>query len=143
MSTLPPYTYIRGEELAELIKSGAEVNAEYLVIDVRDDDRIGGHIAGSVHAPSYTFLNHVQELVEKTKNVPKVIFHCALSQERGPKAARIYSELRSEQEEKEGKEKSHEVYVLRGGFTEFQLRHRNDPKLIEGWDKEVWNNPYF
>ena len=49
---------------------------------MRDDDRKGGHIINSVHSPSYTFEDQVQELVEKTKDVPTVVFHCALSQQR-------------------------------------------------------------
>ncbi|EJC97820.1 Rhodanese-like protein [Fomitiporia mediterranea MF3/22] len=143
MTFLPPYTYMRGDELVELIKSDAKPHSDYVVIDVRDDDRFGGHIVNSVHSPSYTFQEQVQDLVEKTKDIPKVVFHCALSQARGPKAARIYSELRSELQEKEGKDKDFDVYVLRGGFTEFQLRHRHDTTLIESWDNEVWNNQYF
>ncbi|KAH8114718.1 Rhodanese-like domain-containing protein [Phellopilus nigrolimitatus] len=143
MSFLPPFRYMTGEELVTLIKSDAKPYTDYVVFDVRDDDRVGGHILGSVHAPSNTFLERVRDLVEQTKDVPTVVFHCALSQARGPKAARIYSDLRSELEEKEGKEeKAHAVFVLRGGFTEFQLRHRNDPKLIESWDKDVWSSPY-
>ena len=53
-----------------------------MVVDVRDDDYIGGNIANSVNHPSYTFEDNVHKLVEKTKNVPMVIFHCALSQQR-------------------------------------------------------------
>lgn len=43
--------------------------------------------------PSNEFLNNVDKLVKETKNVPLVIFHCALSQVRGPKAARVRSFL--------------------------------------------------
>lgn len=39
-------------------------------------------------------------------------------------SAQIYAELRSEMEERESLELKQTVYVLRGGFTEFQLRHR-------------------
>lgn len=39
-------------------------------------------------------LDRVNELIEKYKAVPQVYFHCALSQQRGPKAARIYNEVR-------------------------------------------------
>lgn len=55
---------------------------DYVVIDVRDEDRAGGHIIGSINEPSAEFLLNVDELVKKTKNVPLVIFHCALSQMR-------------------------------------------------------------
>ncbi|KAL5482470.1 IBP1 [Sanghuangporus weigelae] len=142
MTFLPPYRYMQGDELVSLMKSDAKVHTDYVVVDVRDDDRKGGHIVNSVHSPSYAFQDQVQDLVENTKNIPTVVFHCALSQQRGPKAARIYSELRSELNEKEGKEKDFTVYVLRGGFTEFQIRHRKDATLVEAFDDEFWNKYY-
>jgi Cdc25 family phosphatase len=53
---------------------------DFLVVDVRDEDRAGGHIAGSINRPSAEFLVTVDELVKETKDVPLLIFHCALSQ---------------------------------------------------------------
>ncbi|KAH8082000.1 Rhodanese-like protein [Cristinia sonorae] len=110
---------------------------DYCVVDVRDDDRIGGHIKGSHNSPSSVFLDKVNELVEQTKDVPVVIFHCALSQVRGPKAARIYSETR-DLLQIDGKDSQHEVYILRGGFQDFQAKFRKDPELVEQWDAEIW-----
>lgn len=74
---------------------------------------------------------------------------------RGPKAARvsaaahcvvvrhlmhpqIYAETRGLLQA-EGADSQHEIYVLRGGFSDFQARYRNDPLLVENWDAEVWN----
>jgi rhodanese-related sulfurtransferase len=60
------------------------------VVDVRDDDYEGGHIKGCVHSPSASLLSGgVDQLREKLKDTPVVVFHCALSQVRGPKAARV------------------------------------------------------
>jgi rhodanese-related sulfurtransferase len=55
-----------------------------IVIDVRDDDRVGGHIAGSIHVPSETFLTSVDDLIHDpaVSGAKKVVFHCALSKER-------------------------------------------------------------
>ncbi|KAG8950303.1 hypothetical protein FRC03_012912 [Tulasnella sp. 419] len=80
--------------------------------------------------------DNMDELIEKTKCVKKVIFHCALSQVRGPKSARMYAEARQEKLKDEAPDQ--EVLVLRGGFTEFQAAYRDDPKLVEKWEKEVW-----
>jgi len=55
---------------------------DYLVVDVRDEDRVGGHIVGSVNKPSAGFLASADKFVEDTKKVPMIIFHCALSQVR-------------------------------------------------------------
>ncbi len=64
------------------MKSGKVAGKDYCVIDVRDDDYIGGHIKGAQNAPSNQFYVQVNDLVQKTKNVPIVVFHCALSQVR-------------------------------------------------------------
>ncbi|KAI0036535.1 Rhodanese-like domain-containing protein [Vararia minispora EC-137] len=125
------------QELARIMKSDRQPHKDYVVVDVRDNDRIGGHILHSHHSPSADFLDSVNDLVEKTKDVPTVIFHCALSQARGPKAARIFAET-CDNLRVEGKHPSQDICILRGGFTDFQAKFRDDPKLIEKWNAEIW-----
>jgi rhodanese-related sulfurtransferase len=119
-----------------------EAKKDYLIVDVRDDDFRGGNIRGALNSPSTQFLANVDKLVQDTKDTPIVVFHCMLSQQRGPKAARvrriallrcnlnalvmrlqIYAETRDALQA-EGKDKDHEVYVLRGGFGEFQAKFK-------------------
>ncbi|KAJ8468892.1 hypothetical protein ONZ51_g9353 [Trametes cubensis] len=132
--------YISPDELAAIIKSDKVPGKDYCVIDVRDDDWAGGNIKGAQNAPSSQFYVHVHDLVQKTKNVPMVVFHCALSQVRGPKAARIYAQAR-DQLEGDGEDIPHQVLILRGGFSDFQAKYKDDPELVENWSKEVWSNP--
>ncbi|KAG8710517.1 hypothetical protein FRC09_000088 [Ceratobasidium sp. 395] len=154
-SSGPSFRYISPTELSELIKSDKKPMKDYAVVDVRDDDFIGGNIVGCVRAPSNDYLTTVDGLVTKTKDVPKMIFHCALSQQRqvtgtlqqegiypnllcrGPKAARIYAATRNGRLGA-GETSPQEIYVLRGGFTEFQALFKDDPVLVEKWRKEVW-----
>ncbi|SCV68182.1 BQ2448_303 [Microbotryum intermedium] len=85
------YKFIEPSELAQLYHSGLEAGRDFQVVDVRDEDRIGGHLPGSMRAPSeQRTLQYVEDLVAKLEGVPKVIFHCTLSQIRGPKAASLY-----------------------------------------------------
>ncbi|KDN45415.1 hypothetical protein RSAG8_05002, partial [Rhizoctonia solani AG-8 WAC10335] len=133
----PSFRYMSPTELGELMKSGKVSMKDYAVVDVRDDDFLGGNIVGCVRAPSSKYLTTVDDLVSKTKDVPKMIFHCALSQQRGPKAARIYAETRNNRLNP-GETPTQEIYVLRGGFTEFQRLFKGDPILVEKWRKEVW-----
>ncbi|CAE7116087.1 unnamed protein product [Rhizoctonia solani] len=133
----PSFRYISPTELSELMKSEKEPMKDYAVVDVRDDDFLGGNIVGCVRAPSSKYLTTVDDLVSKTKDIPKMIFHCALSQQRGPKAARVYAETRNNRLNP-GETPTQEIYVLRGGFTEFQSLFKDDPKLVEKWRKEVW-----
>ncbi|GAA5884262.1 hypothetical protein JCM6882_002200 [Rhodosporidiobolus microsporus] len=90
-----PYRYINHDELAALIKSSGPDGSgkDYQIVDVRDEDFEGGNIPGAIHAPSDARTDaSVQKLVEQLTDVPRVIFHCSLSQVRGPKTARIYAE---------------------------------------------------
>ena len=64
------------------MKSDKVLHKDYFVVDVRDDDYEGGNIKGSHNSPSYVFLSKVDALVEQTKDVPVIVFHCALSQVR-------------------------------------------------------------
>ncbi|TFK73641.1 Rhodanese-like protein [Pluteus cervinus] len=132
--------YIAPNELADLIKAEGKVaTVDYIVVDVRDDDYVGGNIKGALNQPSGEFLQNVDVLVKATKDVPLVIFHCALSQVRGPKAARIYEETRNNIL---GPNDAQEVKVLRSGFTGFQARYWNDPDLVENWSKTIWGGDW-
>lgn len=68
------------QELSAIIKSNKLPRKDYLVVDVRDGDYIGGHITNCLNCPSATFADKLDALVRDTKDVPQVIFHCALSQ---------------------------------------------------------------
>lgn len=70
------------QELSNIIKSDKRPGKDYLVVDVRDSDFIGGNIVNCRHLPSNTFFDKLDALVRETKNMPQVIFHCALSQSR-------------------------------------------------------------
>jgi len=128
--------YISADVLSAIIKSNKLPRKDYLVIDVRDSDFIGGHIPNCLHSPSATFSDKVDDLVKDTKDVPQVIFHCALSQARGPKAARKYNDRRNQLLDEN--DTPHEVLILRGGFTEFQEKFKDDPQLVENWNKDIW-----
>ncbi|KAI3472036.1 hypothetical protein Pfo_028724 [Paulownia fortunei] len=81
-------TYITGSELLSL-----EHQPNVAIVDVRDDERsYDGHIAGSLHFASDTFVDKLPSLVKATKGKDTLVFHCALSQVRGPKCARRFAD---------------------------------------------------
>ncbi|KAK7522323.1 Rhodanese-like domain-containing protein [Phyllosticta citriasiana] len=104
------------------------------IIDVRDSDYIGGHIRGCTNVPAHSLDWRAPELVRSLRDVPLVVFHCALSQQRGPGAALRYLRERErlvdatataedEGEEKENgqqQQQQQEVKVLEGGFVRWQ-----------------------
>jgi len=141
MSFEPPYTFISARQLAVMMKTEGKVpGKDFAVIDVRGEDYAGGHIKGAIHQSSKT-LPHggVEEIREKTKNVPTVIFHCLLSQVRGPESARLYATSTAELRRNGGDAPvDQEILVLRGGFTEFQALYKGDTDLVEDYDSIVW-----
>lgn len=72
-----------------------------------------------------------------------VVFHCAFSQQRcvpisdtrGPKAARIYQEVRSATQPANLHQ---QILVLRDGFGYFGPKFKQDAQLVEDWDEEAW-----
>ncbi|KAH8648729.1 Rhodanese-like domain-containing protein [Tricladium varicosporioides] len=125
------------------------------IVDVRDDDHIGGHIRYSHHQPSSTLDTHMPTLVRKFKDKEIVVFHCALSQQRGPSAALKYLRERERlvgpNKETEGEDESGEgkgameqkVYVLDRGFVGWQEVYGEDSRLTEGYRKEIWKEGYW
>lgn len=119
MYTLPNLPRISREKLAELIKAKTPGLA---VIDVRDNDYIGGHILGCKHVPVNEHDYRMPELIRTLKDQDTVVFHCALSQQRGPSSALKYLRqrdlLNGADAEKEASKQT--VYVLEGGFQKWQ-----------------------
>lgn len=76
------------EKLSSLLLSPDA--SKVTVIDVRDDDYVGGHINSSIHVPSSSLDYRIPEIVRTLADKEIVVFHCALSQQRGPTAALRY-----------------------------------------------------
>ena len=89
MYSLPSLRRISRERLSSILIS-PETAPSVAIIDVRDADHVGGHIAGSTHVPSSSLDYRIPELIRKLAEKDIVVFHCALSQQRGPSAALRY-----------------------------------------------------
>lgn len=72
-------------------------------------------------------------LIRRLASKDTVIFHCALSQIRGPSAALRYLRERGEQGAT-----GQTVYVLDRGFTGWQEDYGRDERLTEGYRAELW-----
>lgn len=88
METIATLHRISREELSSLLLSSD--SSKLAVVDVRDDDYIGGHIHNSINVPSSSLDYRGPEIVRKLADKEVVVFHCALSQQRGPAAALRY-----------------------------------------------------
>ncbi|KAI9720209.1 MAG: hypothetical protein M1812_003027 [Candelaria pacifica] len=93
METTPTLNRISRERLSSLLleqQKNPSSPSQIAIIDVRDGDYIGGHILTSTHIPSQTLPHRTPALVHTLRPYPIVVFHCALSQQRGPSAALNY-----------------------------------------------------
>lgn len=170
MSTTTPITlsslrFIKPAVLAESLRTPSSTS-KLAIIDVRDDDHLGGHIKSSQWVPSSQLDVKIPELLRTLKDKDQVIFHCMLSQQRGPKAALKYARAKAYDCEKEwlrekdgnresseneptktdseraadvqGKIAGQEVCVLEGGFDNWQRSFGEDQALTESYQKDLW-----
>ena len=126
-----------------LTKNGTAPHGSLAIIDVRESDYVGGHIKGSWHYPAGDFYNSLPEIYDKvyTNKIHDVVFHCMLSQSRGPSATLKF--LRSIHEIVDSKVKKYleeevHVYVLKGGFNRWQGEYGKDSSVTEGYNAELW-----
>ncbi|CAG8435141.1 2352_t:CDS:2 [Diversispora eburnea] len=118
--TIPSIEYINRDELKDLIKDKSKIpGKDYLV---------GGNIPNCINRQS-----------SKIHDIPQIIFTCALSKARGPKCARIYSE---ELFLNKGIKTDQKVQVLKNGFEGWQSNYKDDPELVENYNKEIWDPDY-
>ncbi|CAN1770629.1 Dual specificity phosphatase Cdc25 [Linum perenne] len=103
-------SYLTSTELLSL-----KDRPDLAVIDVRDDERIDdGHIAGSLHYASGSFGDRMPDLLQEVKGKDTLVFHCALSQVRGPTCARRLANYLDELKAETGVKN---VMVLERGFN--------------------------
>ena len=89
-------------------------------------------------------------LLRKLADKETVVFHCALSQQRGPSAAlRYLREREAQQQQQQGGTEDNalsvdkqKVYVLDRGFVGWQEVYGPDERLTESWRKELWEDGY-
>ena len=147
--TVSDLTYIPPARLASLLKDSTtkatspspDLNKlSVAVIDVRDSDHVGGHVRSSTWVPSDQLPAKLPELVRTLADKDMVVFHCALSQIRGPSAALKYARERQRLLGKEKGNQDQKVCVLEGGFTMWQARYGEDTSLTEGYIKDIWQD---
>ncbi|PIA29105.1 hypothetical protein AQUCO_06200003v1 [Aquilegia coerulea] len=110
-------SYINGSQLLSLKR-----RPNIAIVDVRDDERTyDAHIAGSLHYPSSTFSNKISDLAQNVKGKDTLVFHCALSQVRGPSCARRFADYLSEMKEAVDIKN---VLILERGFNGWEASGR-------------------
>lgn len=79
-----------------------------------------------------------QDIIQKhgsdDNTVINCVFHCALSQQRGPSSAMKF--LRSIPESELG---NFQIWVLKGGFSYWQSLYGTDDTVTENYKPDLWN----
>ena len=133
--------YIAVEEVeSRLLHSNSGLKT--IILDVRDDDAAGGHIAGAHHFPDSTFVERTDELLEllRSRRPELVVLHCMESVRRGPRCAKRLREVLEEARNcPAGADlpAPSAIRVLRGGADRWLRRHWKG-LLVEGWDDAYW-----
>lgn len=76
-------------------------------------------------------------LVTKAEPYSDIVFHCALSQQRGPSAA-----LKFMRSGRPGQLDGKKVWVLRGGFVKWQELYGEDDSVTDAYQKDIWKYGY-
>ncbi|KXH52225.1 hypothetical protein CSIM01_12235 [Colletotrichum simmondsii] len=159
MATIGTLQRISAAKLsALLLAEQAAGTSSVAVVDVRDDDYLGGHIKGCINMPSRSLDATMPTLMRRLEGKKTVVFHCALSQQRGPSAALRYLRERdqnlastttttttttTDSAEDSASAEPQTVYVLDRGFVGWQEKYGEDERLTEGYSKELWKDGYW
>ncbi|KAJ2369183.1 Cdc25 phosphatase Ibp1 [Coemansia sp. RSA 2611] len=138
-------SFITAAELGKLVRDPKKkAGADYLVVDVRDSDYPVGHIPGALNVPAHEMYQRAGEIISNYSHVPVVVFHCMLSQQRGPKSARIYRDIVQERlriAPADSPLLDQKIQVLDRGFAGWvDAFLESEPSLIEGFNQEEWDS---
>ena len=122
--------YIEPAELLSLLSAAEGLAQTVVVVDVRNDDRFDyGWIPGSMHAPCSDIDNEtLASIAARATSQPSsssslVVFHCQMSQVRGPTAYRLFRKHVGD---------SPRSVVLRGGFEAWaKFVSQAHPRMIQ------------
>jgi rhodanese-related sulfurtransferase len=156
--------YLPQAELeAALAARSPEVSAvgQVLVLDVRDSDAVGGHVAGALHYPDTTFARRLPELMSllAIRQPSLVVLHCMESIRRGPRCAYQLRERLEQAHRRRAQATNvadglastdaaaaisrllpppHVVRVLNGGADQWLRKNWRNACLVEEYDDRFW-----
>ena len=121
-NNLQPFIYLSRETL----KSKLESNSNIVIIDVREDDHIGGHRKNSFHIPANKFEENITKVLQLINTADEVILHCQESIKRSPRCAKLLFNIIGKQ-----------IYILEGGFDQWVRKFWNTD-LVEDYDENYY-----
>ncbi|CAG8534362.1 4419_t:CDS:2, partial [Scutellospora calospora] len=87
----------------------------------------GGNIPNDINIPSDSFKDNLSALISEYSHVPKLIFTCRHSQQRGPSCAIAYANKANTDQE---------IHVLKGGISGWRRKYNDDSELVENFGED-------
>jgi SAM-dependent methyltransferase/rhodanese-related sulfurtransferase len=115
-----PKDYLTSGEVANLLRSSDR--SDYAIIDVRENDRDGGHVLRSVQWRADAFASSLNKFYDEYGKTKQVIFYCGSSKGRGSRCAAWYQDYLNGEGNTESK-----ACVLEGGYHGWRY-----PDLVDG-----------
>ncbi|KAG1861334.1 S-adenosyl-L-methionine-dependent methyltransferase [Suillus subluteus] len=115
-----PKDYLTSGEVASLLRDPDR--SDYAIIDVRENDRVGGHVLGSIQWRADAFAGSLDKFYDEYGKTKQVIFYCGSSRGRGSRCAAWYQDYLNGEGNTESK-----AYVLEGGYYGWRY-----PDLMDG-----------
>ncbi|OWB80204.1 hydrolase activity protein [[Candida] boidinii] len=154
--TVANLKYLEPTTLRQWFQQGGISNSgnKFIIIDVRDNDYIGGHIKNSINITSSEISINSNKILKlaKDNNAKDIIFHCALSQQRGPSSALKFSKFLNDyfNSNSNNNIKSDDfqflndlnIWILKGGFVKWQELYGDDNSVTSDYDKKIWEFGY-
>jgi rhodanese-related sulfurtransferase len=131
MASIATLQRISRERLSSILLSPE--SSKVAIVDVRDDDHVGGHIRSSIHVPTSILDHRTTEIVDSLADKEIVVFHCYLSQQRGPGAALKYLRERDSKIKNRGSETPGEAENLqvKKGKEDGELKKADQGKEVD------------
>ncbi|KAG1731568.1 S-adenosyl-L-methionine-dependent methyltransferase [Suillus lakei] len=115
-----PKDNLTSSEVASLLRDPDR--SDYAIIDVRENDRVGGHVLESVQWRADAFAGSLDKFYDEYGKTKQVIFYCGSSKGRGSRCAAWYQDYINGKGNTESK-----ACVLEGGYHGWRY-----PDLVDG-----------
>ena len=145
-----------------------EVGIDYIVIDVRTEDFIGGNIRDAINIPHDEFVSNIPNIINNYYKTKNIIFHCMYSMHRGPECCDWYInainallnndklligrlcsnehedfaaliDMKLDNEKREYL-KQQNIHLLFQGFSNFLHKNKTNSPLIDNFDQDHWTD---
>lgn len=128
--------FLSAQQVLNYVRDGKRI----AIIDVREDDRAGGHIKGSYHVPAPELLANPSKYLSLADGNDLVVFHCMFSQYRGPACANAFiKSLTERMYEDDDESHNPEVCIMAGGFQAFaKLAMQGNMDAVEEFSNSLY-----